>query len=123
MGKASFYRLLESLKNDKNMGILMVSHDIGMVFEACDTVMCINKTLHCHTSADKIRPEELQSAFSGDPRPFHKIERSLRKGAPLMIQDFVKDIISYGFLRNALVAAILVSSLTGVFSSVVVLRG
>lgn len=39
-----------------------------------------------------------------------------------MIQDFVKDIISYGFLRNALVAAILVSSLTGVFSSVVVLR-
>lgn len=66
MGKASFYRLLESLKNDKNMGILMVSHDIGMVFEACDTVMCINKTLHCHKSADKIRPEELQSAFSGD---------------------------------------------------------
>ncbi|HQC14264.1 metal ABC transporter ATP-binding protein, partial [Mesotoga prima] len=31
MGKASFYRLLESLKNEKSIGILMVSHDIGMV--------------------------------------------------------------------------------------------
>jgi zinc transport system ATP-binding protein len=66
MGKASFYRLLEQLKNDKNMGILMISHDIGMVFEACDTVMCINKTLHCHTSADKISPEDLKVAFSSD---------------------------------------------------------
>lgn len=66
MGKASFYRLLDSLKNEKKMGILMVSHDIGMVFEACDTVMCINKTLHCHTAADRITPEELQLAFSGD---------------------------------------------------------
>lgn len=66
MGKASFYRLLEELKNEKNMGILMISHDIGMVFEACDTVMCINKTLHCHTSAENISPEELKSAFSTD---------------------------------------------------------
>ena len=66
MGKSSFYRLLEKLKNEKNMGILMVSHDIGMVFEACDTIMCINKTLHCHTSADMISPEQLKSAFSTD---------------------------------------------------------
>ena len=66
MGKSTFYRLLEKLKNEKNMGILMVSHDIGMVFEACDTIMCINKTLHCHTSADMISPEQLKSAFSTD---------------------------------------------------------
>jgi len=66
MGKASFYRLLESLKNEKSIAILMVSHDIGMVFDACDTVMCINKTLHCYNDADNITPEELQSAFSSD---------------------------------------------------------
>lgn len=39
-----------------------------------------------------------------------------------MIQDFIKDIIEYSFLRNAIFAAILVSALTGLFSSVVVLR-
>ncbi|MDD4826445.1 MAG: metal ABC transporter permease, partial [Mesotoga sp.] len=39
-----------------------------------------------------------------------------------MIQDFIKDIIEYTFLRNAIFAAILVSALTGLFSSVVVLR-
>jgi zinc transport system permease protein len=39
-----------------------------------------------------------------------------------MIQDFIRDIIEYTFLRNAIFAAILVSALTGLFSSVVVLR-
>ena len=39
-----------------------------------------------------------------------------------MIQDFISDIISYSFLRNAILAAVLVSALTGIFSSVVVLR-
>ncbi len=39
-----------------------------------------------------------------------------------MIQDFIGDIISYSFLRNAILAAVLVSALTGIFSSVVVLR-
>ncbi|MBN2219696.1 MAG: metal ABC transporter permease [Kosmotogaceae bacterium] len=39
-----------------------------------------------------------------------------------MIQNFLSDIISYSFLRNAILAAVLVSALTGIFSSVVVLR-
>jgi zinc transport system permease protein len=39
-----------------------------------------------------------------------------------MIGDFIADVINYGFLRNAIFAAILVSILTGLFSSVVVLR-
>jgi len=39
-----------------------------------------------------------------------------------MITQFIGDVVSYEFLRNAMIAAILVSTLTGVFSSVVVLR-
>lgn len=39
-----------------------------------------------------------------------------------MIGDFIADVINYGFLRNAIFAAVLVSILTGLFSSVVVLR-
>lgn len=39
-----------------------------------------------------------------------------------MISEFIVDIINYEFLRNAIIAAVLVSTLTGLFSSVVVLR-
>jgi len=63
MGKAKFYNLLYELKDKLGVTILMVSHDIGMVFEKCTTVMCLNKTLHCHGPADDIRPEDVKKIF------------------------------------------------------------
>jgi len=66
MGKASFYELLSSLKKEKGLTLLMVSHDIGLVFDACDRIMCLNKTLHCHKSTHEVSPEDLQVIFSPD---------------------------------------------------------
>jgi len=63
MGKAKFYELLEKIKSEKKLTIIMISHDIGMVFEKCKTIMCLNKTLHCHGPSEKIRPEELKVLF------------------------------------------------------------
>jgi zinc transport system ATP-binding protein len=66
MGKASFYNLLDNLKKSKNISILMVSHDIGMVFDACDSILCLNKTLHCHKASENVSPEDLTKIFSPD---------------------------------------------------------
>lgn len=63
MGKARFYELLEEFQKRLNLTIIMVSHDIGMVFEKCTTVMCLNKTLHCHGPTEKIKPDELKLLF------------------------------------------------------------
>ncbi|ANQ53465.1 metal ABC transporter ATP-binding protein [Thermosipho sp. 1063] len=63
MGKARFYELLYKVKEKKNLTILMISHDIGMVFEKCTSVMCLNKTLHCHGPTEKIKPDELKILF------------------------------------------------------------
>ncbi|PLV58719.1 metal ABC transporter ATP-binding protein [Thermotoga sp. KOL6] len=64
MGKASFYELLNRLREEKKITIIMVSHDIGMVFKECTTVMCLNKTLHCHGPTEEISPEDLKKVFS-----------------------------------------------------------
>ncbi|MFO7881262.1 MAG: metal ABC transporter ATP-binding protein [Kosmotogaceae bacterium] len=66
MGKASFYNLLDNLKKTKNVSIFMVSHDIGMVFDACDSILCLNKTLHCHKASENVSPEDLTNIFSPD---------------------------------------------------------
>ncbi|MFW6120348.1 MAG: metal ABC transporter ATP-binding protein [Petrotogales bacterium] len=66
MGKASFYNLLDNLKKSKNISILMVTHDIGMVFDACDSILCLNKTLHCHKASENVSPEDLTRIFSPD---------------------------------------------------------
>ncbi|WP_448374683.1 metal ABC transporter ATP-binding protein [Fervidobacterium sp.] len=63
MGKAKFYDLLYELNEKLGITILMISHDIGMVFEKCSTVMCLNKTLHCHGPTDKIKPEDVKKIF------------------------------------------------------------
>lgn len=63
MGKARFYELLEEFQKRLNLTIIMISHDIGMVFEKCTTVMCLNKTLHCHGPTEKIKPDELKLLF------------------------------------------------------------
>jgi zinc transport system ATP-binding protein len=63
MGKARFYDLLYELNEDLGITILMVSHDIGMVFEKCKTVMCLNKTLHCHGPTREIKPDDVKKLF------------------------------------------------------------
>ena len=66
MGKATFYRLLDRLRERRNMAVMMVSHDIGMVFNKCDSVMCLNKTMHCHKDTRSIVPEDLSTIFPQD---------------------------------------------------------
>ncbi|SHH43885.1 metal ABC transporter ATP-binding protein [Thermosipho atlanticus] len=63
MGKAKFYELLEKIRSERKITIIMISHDIGMVFEKCKTIMCLNKTLHCHGPTKEIKPEELKVLF------------------------------------------------------------
>jgi len=66
MGKARFYELIDSLKKDKELTIILISHDIGMVFQKCEKIMCLNRTLHCHAPRGKVSPEDLQKLFSED---------------------------------------------------------
>lgn len=63
MGKARFYDLLNEIRLEKDLTILMVSHDIGMIFEKCTSVMCLNKTLHCHGPTKEIEPSSLKTFF------------------------------------------------------------
>lgn len=64
MGKASFYELLNRFRKEKNITVIMVSHDIGMVFKECSTILCLNKTLHCHGPTETINPEDLKKIFT-----------------------------------------------------------
>lgn len=63
MGKSTFYELLYDFKKEGNLTIVMVSHDIGLVFKECSTIMCLNKTLHCHGPTEKISPDKLKEMF------------------------------------------------------------
>jgi zinc transport system ATP-binding protein len=44
------YKLLTRLRTQNTLSILLVSHDIESVVETCDSVLCLNRSLHhgCH---------------------------------------------------------------------------
>jgi len=66
MGKASFYELLALWRKERQRSVLLVSHDIGLVLNACDTIMCLNKSLHCHKDAATVSSEDLRSVYTED---------------------------------------------------------
>ncbi|EEW25270.1 metal ABC transporter ATP-binding protein [Rhodobacter ferrooxidans] len=46
-GEAAFYRLIEEVRRDTQVGVLMVSHDLHVVMSASDRVICLNGHVCC----------------------------------------------------------------------------
>ena len=61
-GVAHFYALLNEL-HAGGKTILMVSHDIHNTSRFCSQLICLNKTLHCHTKPELLNAEIMQKTF------------------------------------------------------------
>ena len=46
-GQQNIYALLDTLKKERGLTVLLISHDLHVVFSHADTVLCINKHLTC----------------------------------------------------------------------------
>ncbi len=53
-GEAAFYALIARLRDDHGMGILMVSHDLHVVFSGSDRVICLNQHVCCSGGPEKV---------------------------------------------------------------------
>jgi zinc transport system ATP-binding protein len=47
MGEAGFYRLIEDVRRETGVAVLMVSHDLHVVMSASDRVICLNGHICC----------------------------------------------------------------------------
>lgn len=64
-----FYDLLQQLNEEKNITLLLVTHDTGTMTEHATDIVCLNQTLHFHGKPEdyaSLPPEEL-SKFYGHP--------------------------------------------------------
>jgi zinc transport system ATP-binding protein len=57
-GERLFYDILESLRKERKMAVLMVSHDISVVYRFASRVVCINRRLMCQGTPSEILNDE-----------------------------------------------------------------
>ncbi len=65
-GQEKFLALLGTLKNQFDLTLVMVSHDLRSVIASCDRVACLDRTLHYHDRPQGLSSEVLFKVFQCD---------------------------------------------------------
>ena len=67
MVQKDFYDTLRKLKEQKDITILMVTHDIGVISQYVDNILCLNRKVHYYGKAsDTIPANILENVFGKD---------------------------------------------------------
>ena len=94
--QTSFYALLRHLNRERDVTLILVSHDIGVVAREVTQLACLNRRLVFHgRPADFLGDPALLTALYGAPRPRGRAPR------PLAVWP---EILEYGFMHRALAA-------------------
>lgn len=72
LGKESIYDLLARIKKEKNLTILMVTHDLSVVFKFSDFVICLNKCPICQGKPKEVLIPQTLSNLYGQEIKFYQ---------------------------------------------------
>lgn len=71
-GEETIYGLIHRIADEREMTVLLVSHDLDIVFRHADQVVCLNRKLICKGVPQKVlTPEAIERAFSHPARYRH----------------------------------------------------
>lgn len=71
-GERSFYELIESVHRSRNLTVVLISHDLSMVFRHANWVYALNGVVCCEgTPEDVMNDESLKRAYGLHLTPYH----------------------------------------------------
>jgi zinc transport system ATP-binding protein len=65
-GQAALYALINEIRNQRQCGVLLVSHDLHLVMATTDTVICLNQHVCCHGHPEQVTNHPAYLALFGD---------------------------------------------------------
>lgn len=66
-GEETIYNLLKDLRDRRELTILLISHDLNIVYKYADSVICINKEMVCHGAPSEVLdPSSLVNLYGGE---------------------------------------------------------
>ena len=73
-GEETIYNLLRKLKEERNLTMLLISHDLNIVYKYANNVICINKEMICYgVPSEVLDPSALTKLYGGEAS-FYKHE-------------------------------------------------
>lgn len=71
-GEETVYRLLGRLHRERNLTMLLVTHDLTVVYNLSSTVLCLSRHAPCHgPPVEVLTPERLQAMYGTEVK-FHQ---------------------------------------------------
>ena len=64
-GQEELYQLISRIRQEKNCGVLMISHDLHMVMAGTDKVVCLNRHICCSGAPENIQDHPEYHALFG----------------------------------------------------------
>lgn len=71
-GEETIYNLLHSLQEKHNLTIILISHDLNIVYKYANNVLCLNKQQLCFGEPNQVlNPDGLASLYGGEAKFYH----------------------------------------------------
>jgi len=71
-GEETIYNLLKKLNEDHKMTILLISHELNIVYKYATSVMCINKEMICYGAPNEVLDPAALAKLYGGHASFYK---------------------------------------------------
>jgi zinc transport system ATP-binding protein len=66
-GEHSFYELIKEIQKERDITVVMVSHEVHLVSRVADQVICVNKEMLCSgTPSEALLPEVIEKLYGKD---------------------------------------------------------
>ena len=75
-GEETIYNLIEKLRVERNMTVLLISHDLNIVYRYANNVICLNKKMICFGQPNLVLDPAALSQLYGGTVGFYKHEHS-----------------------------------------------
>lgn len=74
-GEESVYSMLHKLQDERGITVIMISHDLNIVFRYANNVLCINKERLCYGAPDQALTNEQIRKLYGESAFYHHLHK------------------------------------------------
>ncbi len=66
-GEETIYNLLRQIEKKRNLAMILITHDLSVVYKFADSVLCLNKEAICYgLPHEALTPESLSQLYGGE---------------------------------------------------------